>query len=424
MKVWIIEISDFLPGVDEENRLYRAGMLAEALVKAGHQVLWWTSTFNHQKRRQRFDGSTTIDFKKGYRFRLLHGPSYRNSISLERWIHNRTVAKEFAREIEKIEANERPDIIYACLPTLEVSEQAVFYGFRYHIPVVVDIRELWPDNYLTVFPPLFRPLLRIMLKNEFLRAYRILHYSTTITASSSAYLNWGVKTGKRQSCVNDKWFPLGSVANDVTKRLLEQTKSICLPNGVMLPSDCLLITFIGTFTSHFDYDTLLKVIRDLYRSGKKHVHFLFVGDGDKAVFFRKHSKGLSNIHLLGWCEKAVIDSILSVSSIGLAPYMMELKPTLPNKPFEYMAAGLPILSSLGGELESIIRRESIGLQYQAGNSDDLKQKIMWFFSHPEETKAMGKRAKALFEKKYNADIVYADLVKHLEKIVSEGAPKK
>jgi len=85
-----------------------------------------------------------------------------------------------------------------------------------------------------------------------------------------------------------------------------------------------------------------------------------------------------------------------------------------------MAAGLPILSSLEGELKAIIEREDIGLQYKASDPIDLKDKIMWFLSHPAETEAMGQRAKALFEKKYNADIVYANLVKHLEKIANEG----
>lgn len=141
MKIWIVEISDFLPGIDGKNRLYRAGMLAEALVKARHQVLWWTSTFNHQLRRQRYDVSATIDIQENYRLRLLYGPGYKRSISFGRWKHNWAVAKEFARETKEIEINEQPDIVYACLPTLEVCEQAVLYGVQHGVPVVVDIRD-------------------------------------------------------------------------------------------------------------------------------------------------------------------------------------------------------------------------------------------------------------------------------------------
>lgn len=421
MKIWIVEISDFLPDIDGGNRLYRAGMLANALVEKGHQVLWWSSTFNHQRRCQRFDVSTTIDIKDRYRLRLLYGPGYKSSISLRRWMHNRAVAKEFALETTKVPVDDRPELIYSCLPTLELSEQAVIFGVKHGIPVVVDVRELWPDNYLTAFPRYLRPLVRVALGNEFSRVHRIFHNSTAVTASSPAYLDWGLKKADRQASLIDKWFPLGSLVKNVGENIKGQTSSIYLPNGAVLPQNSLLIVYPGTFTSHLDYETVLKAAHCLYRSGQRHVHFLFVGDGDKAAFLRKLSEGLKNVHLSGWCKKSVIDRILSMSSIGLVPYSLGFEATLPNKPFEYMAAGLPILSSLEGELESIIKRESIGLQYREGNSDDLKRKIMWFLSHPEEMQAMGQRAKTLFNEKYRADVVYAELVKHLGKIAKEGA---
>lgn len=309
MRVWIVEISDFLPDIDGGNRLYRAGMLANALVDNGHHVKWWSSTFNHQRRRQRFYDSTTIDLKDGYQLRLLYGPGYKHSVSFNRLIHNRAVAREFSRETEEVGINEKPDIIYACLPTLEVSEQAVLYGFRHCVPVVVDIRELWPDNYLTVFPHSARPLLRLFLKSEFSRAYRILHYATAITASSPAYLDWGVKTGKRQGHADDKWFPLGFAVNNETKGLSAKENSTSLPDGTKLPGDSFLITFAGTFTSHVDYNTLLTVAHEFFNSSQKQVQFLFIGDGDKGAFLRKQSKGLGNVHLPGWCEKAVVDQL-------------------------------------------------------------------------------------------------------------------
>lgn len=418
MKIWIAEISDFLPKIDGDNRLYRAGMLAKAFVDAEHEVLWWSSTFNHQLRKQRFDVSTTIEIEKNFRLRLLYGLGYGRSISFGRWRHNRAVAKEFAREIAATPIDELPDLIYACLPTLEVSEQAVLFGVRHSIPVVVDVRELWPDNYLTPFPMYLRPILRLVLRNEFSRVYRILGYCTAITASSLAYLNWGLKKAKRQTGAMDHWFPLGFSGNAGDYNAKTRRGAIRLPNGTLLPEGSLLVTYVGTFTNLFNYASVLDAARKLYLAGLKQVQFIFVGNGNNADFLRKQSAGLENFHLTGWLEKRAIDEILSVSSIGLAPYMMEIVPTLSNKPFEYMASGLPILSSLGGELEDIIRQESIGLQYRCGDSDDLKRKIMWFLSHPEETAAMGQRAKTLFEEKYNADVVYPSLVNHLTKIAS------
>jgi len=72
---------------------------------------------------------------------------------------------------------------------------------------------------------------------------------------------------------------------------------------------------------------------------------------------------------------------------------------------------------LKGELEDLIRTEKIGLQYQAGNTDSLIEQIRWFTAHPEERKAMGRRARQLFEERFSADVIYPKLLEHLEKIV-------
>lgn len=418
MKIWLIEISDFLPRIDGDNRLYRAGMLAKALVEAGHEVLWWSSTFNHQLRKQRFDVSTTIDIEKNYCLRLLYGPGYGRSISFGRWRHNRAVAREFAREISAKSIDELPDLIYACLPTLEVSEQAVLFGNRHGISVIVDIRDRWPDIYLSPLPRFLHSIVRTMLKTEFARAHRIFSKATAITGVSAKNLEWGLGLARRKVSLKDKWFPLGFSVEGNDKSGMSKSNPKEIMSKYDIGSDSFIVTFVGTFSTAFNLKTVINIARNLSEAGDSRIKFVIVGDGVQTSTLRKLLIGLKNIVLTGWLDKSNVDEILKISSVGLAPYSSGGLITLPNKPFEYMAAGLPILSSLDGELKTIIEQESIGLYYNADDPNDLKDKIMWFLSHPEETKAMGQRAKALFEEKYNADVVYPDLVDHLTKIAS------
>ncbi len=427
MKVWVIEISDFLPIIDGDNRLYRVGMLAKALAEHGHQVLWWTSTFNHQLRRQRFETSKTVSIQKIYKIRLLFGPGYKRSVSFARLNHNRTMAKEFLREANIMMRQEKPDIIYACMPTLEVSEQAVHLGVENKIPVVVDIRELWPDNYLLYFPPLLRPIVKIVLKKEFARIHRIMNGATGVIASSEAYVKWGIKVAGREARSTDKCFVLGCYIkaenddidlSDVTlSKLMKKTD---------VNTDTMVVTYAGTFGHLYDFKTVMRVGKELDRAGEKRVQFLLVGDsGAQTPFLRRCSAKYNNVHMTGWVDGEIVKKILRLSSVGLAPYApVVAAPTLPNKPFEYMAAGLPILSSIEGELRQIIEGEFIGLQYKAGDVHGLKEKIMWFVSHPEIRKEMGAKAKVLLKRQYDADVVYANLVEHLETIAtSEGISK-
>lgn len=421
MKVWIIEISDFLPYIDGDNRLYRAGMLAKAMVERGHKVLWWTSTFNHQLRKQRFNESTTIDIEPNYSLRLLYGPGYKSSISIHRMRHNRIIARMFASEINHVLENERPDLIYACLPTLEVSEKAILYGVRYGIPVVVDIRDKWPEIYLSPFPEFLRPVVKLLFISKFIQAYRILNKAKSILAISESNLKWGLGIAKKEIGPYDKWFPLGYYAG-IKKNIMpngEDAEKLKTKYGI--GNGSLVITFVGSFSPSYDFHTVLNAARILLQLGEKRVMFIIVGNGEQEAFLKEKSKKLNNVILAGWCKKSEIEQILAISSVGLAPYKLQAMMTLPNKPFEYMAAGIPILSSLNGECRQLLEKESIGLHYVSDNSTDLKEKILWFLSHTKETKAMGIRARSLFKEQFSANTIYPKMAKHLEYIAQNRA---
>ena len=89
-----------------------------------------------------------------------------------------------------------------------------------------------------------------------------------------------------------------------------------------------------------------------------------------------------------------------MTKVGLVTYSKDAIMSLPNKPFEYMAEGLPLLSSLRGELRDLIEKHRIGRFYEAGNPSSLADGVRWFYNHPEEARQMGKRSFELFSKKF------------------------
>ena len=58
--------------------------------------------------------------------------------------HNRAIASAFAKQAYH---TVQPDIVFCCLPTLELAEKSVQFGQKINAPVIVDIRDLWPDLY-------------------------------------------------------------------------------------------------------------------------------------------------------------------------------------------------------------------------------------------------------------------------------------
>src|SRR5437016_13197770 len=117
----------------------RVGMLAERLASAGHDVTWWTSTFDHVAKLQRFSEDSTERVAGNYRIELLHAPGYASNHSLARVRHHRRSAAASAR---RAAGGIAPDLEDCCLPTLEGTEAALGYRTALRIPALGDVRDL------------------------------------------------------------------------------------------------------------------------------------------------------------------------------------------------------------------------------------------------------------------------------------------
>ena len=419
MKVWLIKISENLP-IQHNTRLYRVTFLAEALTTAGHEVIWWASTFMPGEKHL-FDGPRTLEAWPGLQLRLLHAPGYRKSSSPMRLLQNWGTANAFMREATH--AVDKPDLIFCCLPTLELCAKAVAYGKRFGVPVIIDIRDLWPDHYLTLVPPKLHKLFKLVLFSEFRRVRHILKDATGITAISDNYLNWALQYAKRTRKATDGVYWIGfpghpSFSDEEIK--VKQDQLIAKYN---IKLDQLIITYVGSMTPSIDLQTVVEAARLLETSGHAGVQFIIAGDGGNGPALRKQAQGLKSVIFMGWVDQLTLAAILKFSAVGLVAYADKAAMSLPNKPFEYMAAGLLLLSSLEGELASLVAEERIGLQYQAGHADTLVKHIFTLLAEPQTVKELQVRSLQLFRERFSTAMIYPRLVQHLEH-VAQGKPVK
>ena len=67
MRVWLVQRAESTPHDDDgDRRILRIGILADILQSQGHQVVWWTSAFDHVKKRKRYQKSTRVIVKENY----------------------------------------------------------------------------------------------------------------------------------------------------------------------------------------------------------------------------------------------------------------------------------------------------------------------------------------------------------------------
>lgn len=119
----------------------------------------------------------------------------------------------------------------------------------------------------------------------------------------------------------------------------------------------------------------------------------------------------------GWASREAVARILADGRAGL----VVLKPiphemvTLPIKLFEYMAAGMPVISSDFPVWREIIDGAGCGLLVDPMNTDALVGAMHWVLENPQEAQAMGDRGRMAVLDRYNWD-------REAEKLVSFYQP--
>jgi glycosyltransferase involved in cell wall biosynthesis len=414
MNIWIVSAYDPLPIIDADIRLLRYGSIARALEADGHQVVFWTSTFAHWRKKSRFTQDTTYEVSPNFIAKFLHANSYSSNVSLARIRHNVQLARAFNRQASQ--APDRPDIVLAEIPCLELAEAAANFASRHCIPFICDIQDIWPDVYLTCLPRSLHTLGRWVLASEYARLRRVLSCALGVTAVSEAYLRWSQTWLNRQLGENDQIFPLGYALPPEAIRLKAGRRRRSFLDQHRLGFDKLLVTFLGQFATSYDVETIVEAARILEKNAALPPYqVVLAGTGDKEPALRRRAVGLSTVTFTGWLEHTDTICLLESSDLALAAYARNAAQSLPFKPFEYMAFGLPIINSLPGELAEIITRQGLGLNYEAESAASLATAISRLLLDAELRASCAQQAQLLYAKSYSSDAIYGQMSHYLYK---------
>lgn len=410
--IWLVTIGEPVPSDGPSVRLLRTGMLAQHLARSGNRVVWWNSDFDHHPKRHRVGKHAVIDLESGLELRLLHGCGYRSHISLSRLRDHRQVAQAF---LDQAGGLPRPDVIVAAYPTIELADACRRFAGPRSIPVALDIRDLWPDIFADAMPAVLRPLARLGLWGYDRTARRALAAADALIGVTDPYLAWGLAKAGRGRRESDTVIPFAYPASQGDGGDAEV--AYWKERGIA-PEDQLVICFFGTFGRQFDLGTVIDAARQMAAAGERSIRFVLCGAGDHLDSYQSLAGGNPLILFPGWVDAPRIRGLMAMSHLGLAPYYPNRNfiGNLPNKPIEYMSAGVPILTCLDGVLADTVRREEIGMVYRSGDPASLIAAVRAAQAGRGQLVAMGSRAKGLFERCYRSDIVmdqYLRFILHL-----------
>ena len=412
LSIWLITVGEPLPIEGNRDRLWRTGLLAETFTGRGHDVLWWTSSVDHFRKQHFVDGEPRVSSPIGFSIQFLAGKLYRRNLSLSRLVNHAQIARRFAALAER---EARPDLIVCSFPTVELSREAVRYAEAARVPVILDVRDLWPDIFIDVVPNAAKGLARLALGGMFKDAERALARCDAVLGVSDAYVKWGLAKGKRAPTSDDRTFPLGYQSTAWSTRDAEAVDARLRAPGTR--SALPLATFVGTFGRTYDLRTAIEAERLLRERLGTPVHLILCGAGEREAEWRSLARG-GNVTFTGWLPAGELAYLLGRSTIGLAAYAPNAPQGIPNKVIEYLSASLPVLCCLPGECRALLESESCGAYYEAGAPESLAAALRDMLSDHDALAAMRAAAQGLFARRFAATTVYGEMADHLERIAA------
>jgi glycosyltransferase involved in cell wall biosynthesis len=353
--VWIVNPYDRILGEQETQARY--GTLAQELLDKGHKVVWWTSDFCHgskSKRKQILPTNPNITIK------YIPVSPYNRNIGVKRLWNCYQFGQKFFRAA--LQEN-TPDVILASLPPIESALKAVNLGLLKNIPVIVDVQDIWPEAFLLPAPKPFKPLAKTLLSPYFRAATKAYSGASAISGVSPQYVNLALS--KRDGV----GAPSHVAYLGYDKHVFDQTPS-------KKNDELRRVIFAGTLGHTYDVETMIRSSAELCRAFED-VEVIIAGDGPLAEQAKRLAKELQipRITFTGRVPFHEVVAWLKSSVIGINGYADGAPQSFTNKICEYAGSNLAIVNSLPDGVDTFITENKIGLNYKAGDFEDLTKQM-------------------------------------------------
>ncbi|WLS01478.1 glycosyltransferase family 4 protein [Shinella oryzae] len=397
MRIWMATVGEPLPIDEGPTRLLRTAQFAQWAADRGHDVVFFTNTMDHYKRKLRANATTVYEISENYKIIALEGRHYKGSMTMARLMSHMDVAASFRAISSDLTP---PDVVLSSYPIEELSRALLDYCEPRGIPVVLDTRDFWPDIFPELLPRALRWAGRLVFFPFEYRARQTFRRATAVSGITRSAMEWGQKMAGRAPRETDFWFPFSYVR-------LEQRPPIA--------REGLRLCFLGTLTPRNGLEVVIDAMRILQKSGLNY-QLDICGTGEAEGLLRTRAEGLENVRFRGWLNATQLLAVLAESDFGVLPYNRpDFFKVVPNKFAEYLAAGVPVFSCTDGEVRSLIVENECGIWAEP---DAAKMADALARTSSASLAILRGKARQTFDNIFEQDRVFADALAHLKQVAS------
>ncbi|WP_376790591.1 glycosyltransferase family 4 protein [Thermoflexus sp.] len=396
MNLWIFNQYAHPPDLPGGTRHYD---LSRELVKRGHRVAIFATSFHHYLHREtRLQPGEhwKVEDVDGIRFVWLRTPPYwrndwrrvRNMVAfaLQAW--------RLGRKLPKLAPDMgRPDVVIGSSPHLLTPLAAYWVAKHHRAKFIMEVRDLWPQTIIDMGELSERnPLTKLLQALERFLYHRAERIITLLPKAGEYIAAQGINKEKVV------WIPNGVDLSRFQVRVESRSRG----KG----HEGLKVMYLGAHGQANALDVLLQAAKIVQDRGHREIHFILVGDGaEKPRLIQLAEKlHLRNVEFRDPVKKTEVPQtlqeadafIFNLERVEVFKYGIS-----PNKLFDYMASGRPVLFSVDAP-NNPVEEARCGLTVPPRDPQALAEAVIALYEMPpEEREAMGRRGRSYVEKHHD-----------------------
>ncbi|MGI6385536.1 MAG: glycosyltransferase family 4 protein [Desulfomonilia bacterium] len=299
------------------------------------------------------------------------------------------------------------DLLFATSTPLTAGIPGIFARLFRGKPFIFEVRDLWPEL----------PRAMGVVTNPFVLAgMSALEWMSYQAASACIALSPGIQEGiARRSPKN---LATAMIPNGCDLEMFHPGRREDLDLPGCHPTDCVAV-FTGAHGMANGLDSVLDAARVLLYRGRDNIILVFIGDGKlkPRLMARAEAEGLKNCRFIDPMPKNQLNRVLGCCDVGLM--ILDDVPafyygTSPNKFFDYISSGLPVLNNYPGWLADLINEYRCGIAIPPRNPEAFADALCILADNDALRNEYSKNARRLAEKEFSRDCLATEFVDWLE----------
>lgn len=375
----------------------RSYWIARELIKNGHTITMLTANplAKVQKEIKQIDGITVIYLKEPYSQEMSIAERLKTFVSFS------------LKSILEARRQKGIDLVIATSTPLTVGIPALYLKWFKKIPYVFEVRDLWPEV----------PIQMGAFKNPaIIKSTRWFEKTLYRNAKHVVALSPGMQEGVMKYIPKEKTSMIPNMSKidefwprEPDRKLLKQLD---------LQPDTFKVIYLGAVGLANSADYIIDAAFLLKDDPSIEFVFLSKGSNENRLKERCKQSGLNNIKFLGFFPMKETSEIVNLCDVSLVTFanLPILYTNSPNKLFDSLSAGKPIIVNSAGWTKQMVEENNCGFFVLPEQPEDLAEKIKLLQSNPALTAKMGRNSRLLAETKFDKSILCSEFAAMIQNL--------